>query len=584
MGEHVHLPKSELRRRVLAARRARSPRADGRRVAGHLRAGARADRVPSGAPPGRLRGTARTRSTRRRSSSRGAGGRPAGLLSPRRRREPRVPGRPRRRPATRAHTASPSRPSGPAAARATPAASLFLVPGLAFDPQRRPARTGRRSLRPRAGRDIRAGSRSASRSTPTSSPTVPGDPWDQRVDAVVTERRLLWSAARPEAAVQGEPGMTTSPRSGSWWGSPWAPSSSCSLDRARRGRGRRRAGRGRRRRPPASSRRRARKRHAPQGGRAAGQGRAHPGQGGGGARGARAAPRARGHREARRAEGGDHRPQARGARGARRRAAQARGRPARSARGGHREPGAPRTIALVDAVRRKLEETAGLTRDEAKRTLVEQMIEEARDEAAKQIRQIESEAREEADRRAKKIVSIAIERLAGEFVAERTVSVVPLPERRHEGPHHRPRGAQHPRHRGRDRRRPDHRRHAGGGGHLVPQPDPPRAGAPRARAADLRRPHPSRADRGGGAQGRAGARGVDPRGRPEAVIELGVHGIHPELVQLVGMLKYRYSYAQNVLDALDRDRLHRRRDGGRARAQREAGAARRRCCTTSARR
>ena len=83
--------------------------------------------------------------------------------------------------------------------------------------------------------------------------------------------------------------------------------------------------------------------------------------------------------------------------------------------------------ALVDAVRRKLEETAGLTREEARRALVEQMTEEARGEAAKHIRQVESEAREEADRRAKKIVSIAIERLAGEFVAERTVSVVALP-------------------------------------------------------------------------------------------------------------------------------------------------------------
>src|SRR5439155_1101308 len=55
------------------------------------------------------------------------------------------------------------------------------------------------------------------------------------------------------------------------------------------------------------------------------------------------------------------------------------------------------------------------------------IVDEARHDAARHIRQIEGEAREEADRRAKKIVSIAIERLAGEFVTERTVSVVPLP-------------------------------------------------------------------------------------------------------------------------------------------------------------
>src|SRR5262249_61184151 len=83
--------------------------------------------------------------------------------------------------------------------------------------------------------------------------------------------------------------------------------------------------------------------------------------------------------------------------------------------------------ALVDQVRQKLEQTAGLTRDEARRELVAQMTEEARGEAAKHIRQVETEAREEADRRAKKIVSIAIERLAGGFVAARPGSAVALP-------------------------------------------------------------------------------------------------------------------------------------------------------------
>src|SRR5881296_4452468 len=75
---------------------------------------------------------------------------------------------------------------------------------------------------------------------------------------------------------------------------------------------------------------------------------------------------------------------------------------------------------LIDSVREKLEQTAGMTRDEAKRTLIEQMLDEARHDAARHIRQIEQEGREESDRRAKKIISIAIERLAGEFVTERT--------------------------------------------------------------------------------------------------------------------------------------------------------------------
>src|SRR5512143_1366297 len=74
---------------------------------------------------------------------------------------------------------------------------------------------------------------------------------------------------------------------------------------------------------------------------------------------------------------------------------------------------------LVEQTRNQLEQTAGLTRDEARKQLITSMVDEARHEAAKHIRLVEQEAKE--------IVSIAIERLAGEFVAERTVSVVHLP-------------------------------------------------------------------------------------------------------------------------------------------------------------
>ncbi|HWN56467.1 MAG TPA: Rnase Y domain-containing protein, partial [Methylomirabilota bacterium] len=83
--------------------------------------------------------------------------------------------------------------------------------------------------------------------------------------------------------------------------------------------------------------------------------------------------------------------------------------------------------ALIDEARTKLEAVAGLTREEAKRSLMDEMIGQARTDAAKHIRIVEEEAREEADRRAKRVIAIAIERLAGEFVAERTVSVVHLP-------------------------------------------------------------------------------------------------------------------------------------------------------------
>ena len=115
------------------------------------------------------------------------------------------------------------------------------------------------------------------------------------------------------------------------------------------------------------------------------------------------------------------------------------------------------TGELREAMQTRLEEVAVLTREEAKRDLLNALVEEARHESAKEIRQIEEEAREEAERKAKRIISIAIERFAGEFVAERTVTTVPLPLRRPEGPNHRPGGAEHPGDRRCDRRRFDHR-------------------------------------------------------------------------------------------------------------------------------
>ncbi len=203
--------------------------------------------------------------------------------------------------------------------------------------------------------------------------------------------------------------------------------------------------------------------------------------------------------------------------------------------------------ALVDAVRRKLEETASLTREEARRSLVEQMTEEARGEAAKHIRQVESEAREEADRRAKKIVSIAIERLAGEFVADRTVSVVSLPSDDMKG---RIIGRE-----GRNIRAIE----AATGVDLIID-DTPEAvvischNPIRRELARLAldrlisdgRIHPGRIEEVVRKAEQELEESIREAGQ-KAVIELGLHGVHQELVRLVGMLKYRYSYAQNVL-------------------------------------
>jgi len=203
--------------------------------------------------------------------------------------------------------------------------------------------------------------------------------------------------------------------------------------------------------------------------------------------------------------------------------------------------------ALVNDIRKKLEEIAGLTREEARKALVDQMTEEARGEAAKHIRQIEGEAREEADRRAKKIVSIAIERLAGEFVADRTVSVVALPSDDMKG---RIIGRE-----GRNIRAIE----AATGVDLIID-DTPEAvvischNPIRRELARLAldrlisdgRIHPGRIEEVVRKAEQELEESIREAGQ-KAVIELGLHGVHQELVRLVGMLKYRYSYAQNVL-------------------------------------
>jgi ribonuclease Y len=202
---------------------------------------------------------------------------------------------------------------------------------------------------------------------------------------------------------------------------------------------------------------------------------------------------------------------------------------------------------LVDTVRERLEQTAGMTRDEAKKTLMDQMQDEARHDAARHIRQIEGEAREEADRRAKKIVSIAIERLAGEFVTERTVSVVPLPSDDMKG-----------RIIGREGRNIRAIEAATGVDLIIDDTpevvvvschNPIRRELARLaleRLVSDGRIHPGRIED----VVRKAEQELDEAIREagqRAVLEVGVHGIHPELVKLVGMLKYRYSYAQNVL-------------------------------------
>jgi ribonuclease Y len=203
--------------------------------------------------------------------------------------------------------------------------------------------------------------------------------------------------------------------------------------------------------------------------------------------------------------------------------------------------------ALIDEARGRLEAVAGLTREEAKRTLIEEMVGQARHDAARHIRIVEEEAREESDRRAKRIISIAIERLAGEFVAERTVSVIALPTDEMKG-----------RIIGREGRNIRAIEAATGVDIIID--DTPEAVVISchnpirreiARVALERlisdgRIHPGRIEEVVRKAEQDVEESIKEAGQ-RALIEVGVHGVHPELTKLLGMLKYRYSYAQNVL-------------------------------------
>lgn len=204
-------------------------------------------------------------------------------------------------------------------------------------------------------------------------------------------------------------------------------------------------------------------------------------------------------------------------------------------------------IALIEETRKHLEQVATMTREEAKQRLMDQMVEDARHDAARRIMQIEEEAREEAERRAKKVISIAVERLSGEFVAERTASVIHLPSDDMKG-----------RIIGREGRNIRAIESATGvdiiidetpeavliSSHSPIRREIARVGLERLIADG--RIHPSRIEEVVKKAEQEVEESVREAGQ-RAVLELGVHGIHPEIIKLLGMLKYRYSYGQNVL-------------------------------------
>jgi ribonuclease Y len=201
---------------------------------------------------------------------------------------------------------------------------------------------------------------------------------------------------------------------------------------------------------------------------------------------------------------------------------------------------------LVAQSRKRLEKLAGLTTDEARRQLIESLVDEARHEATKKAKQVEDEAREEGEKRAKRIIGLAIQRYAGEHVQERAVTVVPLPSDDMKG-----------RIIGREGRNIRALEAATGVDLIIDDTpeaiilssfDPIRREIARVTIEQLvadGRIHPTRIEEVL-EKSRAQVEQAIREAGEQATFELGIHGMHPELVRLVGALKYRYSYAQNV--------------------------------------
>lgn len=204
--------------------------------------------------------------------------------------------------------------------------------------------------------------------------------------------------------------------------------------------------------------------------------------------------------------------------------------------------------AFVVQTRVELERISGLSTQEAKQVLLKVIENEIRLETTKMIRDAEEEAKTESERRARKIISMAIQKCAVDQVSESTVSVVPLPSDELKG-----------RIIGREGRNIRAFEGLTGVDLIIDDTpeavvisgfDPVRREVARTALTALitdGRIHPGRIEE----MVEKARDEVEERMREaaeEALIQTGVSGLHPELVKLLGKLKFRTSYGQNVLD------------------------------------
>ncbi len=202
----------------------------------------------------------------------------------------------------------------------------------------------------------------------------------------------------------------------------------------------------------------------------------------------------------------------------------------------------------IAELKQKLESVAAMSQDEARRQLLNALEDEAKQEAAKKIAQIEDEANKEADKKAKRILATALSRFASEYTSERTVSVLALPNDEMKGKII-----------GREGRNIRTLEALCGVDLIVDDTpeavvisgfDPVRRELARRTIEKLMedgRVHPARIEEVVEKQRNELMKSIKEEGERH-VMELGLPNIHPELVKIIGSLKYRSYQGQNALN------------------------------------
>ncbi len=201
---------------------------------------------------------------------------------------------------------------------------------------------------------------------------------------------------------------------------------------------------------------------------------------------------------------------------------------------------------MIRSARENLERIAGVSADQAKAELVELITNDAKMEAGKKVRAIDEEYKEEATQKARKMIALAVQRYAADYVTERVVTAVPLPSEEMKG-----------RIIGREGRNIRAFEAATGIDVIIDDTpeavilsgfNPVRREVARislARLVQDGRIHPARIEETVERVTKEVEEIIRESGE-QALFDLGLHGLHPELVKLIGKLKYRTSYGQNI--------------------------------------